>query len=261
MQREGLIGPIHWECGKEESRLHWHCPVDRGFRDSSHYCREIGEWVSPGQAWWYTCVRWSELLEFVIATGRSTCIYNRAYRRKAAAMGQKNWSHHDDHSSHKCHPSSSNHLSISPWKPGRTVVKKYIEDECAAGRILGPLLSLLYPSVHTSPFGVIPKPDKPRKWHLIILDLSYPEGTSVNTGIKKRRHHPYLMSQLTTLSRRYWSWGVGSLFTKIDIKNAFRLIPGQPQDRHLLGMKWQGALYNVHRLCPSIWSEVSPENF
>ena len=39
------------------------------------------------------------------------------------------------------------------------------------------------------------------------------------------------------------SLGQGSLLTKIDIKSAFRLISVHPDDRHLLGMKWEGALY------------------
>ena len=38
--------------------------------------------------------------------------------------------------------------------------------------------------VHVSPFGVIPKKNKPNKWGL-ILDLSAPAGASVNDGIVK----------------------------------------------------------------------------
>ena len=38
--------------------------------------------------------------------------------------------------------------------------------------------------MHCSPFGVIPKKHKPGKWRLII-DLSAPEGSSVNDGIAK----------------------------------------------------------------------------
>ena len=37
---------------------------------------------------------------------------------------------------------------------------------------------------HISPFGVIPKKHHPGKWYL-ILDLSSPEGHSVNDGIGK----------------------------------------------------------------------------
>ena len=37
--------------------------------------------------------------------------------------------------------------------------------------------------------------------------------------------------------------GPGTLLAKIDIRSAFRLIPVHPADRHLLAMKWKGALY------------------
>ncbi len=39
------------------------------------------------------------------------------------------------------------------------------------------------------------------------------------------------------------SLGKGSLLAKIDIESAFRNIPVHPQDRHLLGMQWNGQLY------------------
>ena len=38
--------------------------------------------------------------------------------------------------------------------------------------------------VHCSPFGVIPKKNRINKWRL-ILDLSAPEGASVNDGFSK----------------------------------------------------------------------------
>ena len=63
------------------------------------------------------------------------------------------------------------------------VVQEYIANECAEGRLIGPLHSLLHPQIHTSTIGVIPK-SEPGKWRL-ILDLSFPEETSVNAGISK----------------------------------------------------------------------------
>lgn len=38
--------------------------------------------------------------------------------------------------------------------------------------------------IHISPFGVIPKKNRPNKWRLIV-NLSAPEGASVNDGIGK----------------------------------------------------------------------------
>ena len=62
------------------------------------------------------------------------------------------------------------------------IIREYLAKECAAGRILGlfPLASL--PSVQFSRFGVIPKTGL-NNWHL-ILDLSSPEGRSINDGIR-----------------------------------------------------------------------------
>ena len=37
--------------------------------------------------------------------------------------------------------------------------------------------------------------------------------------------------------------GWGAYLAKVDIKNAYRIIPVHPEDRALLGMQWEGALY------------------
>ena len=48
---------------------------------------------------------------------------------------------------------------------------------------MGPFSRECFPQVQVSPFGVIPKSEQ-GKWRL-ILDLSAPEGCSVNDGIRK----------------------------------------------------------------------------
>ena len=120
------------------------------------------------------------------------------------------------------------------------VIQAYLEHEVQEGRVLGPF-PLQYPTVHTSPFGVIPKRHQANKWRL-ILDLSHPEGSSVNDGID-----PSLCSlQYTSvddITTQILTTGRGTLMAKIDIKNAYRNIPVHPSDRHLLGMEWQHQLY------------------
>ena len=37
--------------------------------------------------------------------------------------------------------------------------------------------------------------------------------------------------------------GVGTLMGKMDIQQAYRNVLVAPEDRHLLGMKWQGKVY------------------
>ena len=62
------------------------------------------------------------------------------------------------------------------------VVDEYIQNELSLGRISGPYPLSQCPEVHTSRFGVIPKNHQPNKWRLII-DLSHPQGNSINDGI------------------------------------------------------------------------------
>lgn len=61
------------------------------------------------------------------------------------------------------------------------VVATYLQAECTLGRMLGPL-QRLPAGLMISKFGVIPKEHQVDKWRL-ILDLSSPEGASVNDGI------------------------------------------------------------------------------
>ena len=63
------------------------------------------------------------------------------------------------------------------------VVTEYIKEEVQANR-MHRVDDAVAEKVHCSPFGVILKKNKPNKWRL-ILDLSSPDGQSVNDGIDK----------------------------------------------------------------------------
>ena len=62
------------------------------------------------------------------------------------------------------------------------VVQVYLKEECAKHRVSGPFKPAEVLEVDTSRFGVIPKKGG-NKWHL-KLDLSSPEGQSINDGIR-----------------------------------------------------------------------------
>lgn len=87
---------------------------------------------------------------------------------------------------------------------------------------------------------MIPKPHQPGKWRL-ILDLSSPRSHGVNDGID-----PQLCSlsyaRLDDGVKRVLSLGAGALLAKLDIRSAYRMIPVHPDDRSLLGMRWQGTV-------------------
>ena len=65
-----------------------------------------------------------------------------------------------------------------------SVIDDYLHRELAKGRVAGPFSSPPLPRLHISRFGVIPKKHQPGKWRL-ILNLSSPDGHSVNDGIQK----------------------------------------------------------------------------
>ena len=99
------------------------------------------------------------------------------------------------------------------------------------------------------------------KWRL-ILDLSSPEGFSVNDGIKRELCSLSYMS-VDDVARRVRDLGKGTLMAKFDLKAAYRNVPVHPGDRWLLRMVWEDSLYvdtvltYGFRSAPAIFSAVA----
>ena len=79
------------------------------------------------------------------------------------------------------------------------------------------------------------------RWRLIV-DLSTPDGGSVNEGMNKEwssLHYMFVdhvVEQVLKVCR-------GAEMAKADVKKAYRNVPVHPDDRWLLGMEWQGATF------------------
>ena len=135
------------------------------------------------------------------------------------------------------------------------VVDEYLEKEVRLGRVVGPLDVGSCPRVQVNRFGFVPKNHQPGKWRLIV-DLSYPRGSSVNDGVE-----PELCSM------RYTSVDVAVrkvlALAKFDVEGAYRTVPVHPEDRWLLGMRWRDQLYVDKvlpfglRSAPKIYSAVA----
>ncbi len=138
----------------------------------------------------------------------------------------------------KCVSATQNMASVTEHPE---VVKSYLQKEFEAGRVVGPVPEVWWPSIQISRFGVIPKPHQPGKWRLIV-DLSHPKNRSVNDGIEK---------ELCSLSyasveqavKKCLHLGRGCQLTKIDVEAAYRIVPVHPDDRHLLGLYWDGQVF------------------
>ena len=142
-----------------------------------------------------------------------------------------------------------------------SVIDQYLLSELEKGRVAGPFLISPIPNLHVSRFGVIPKKHQPGKWRL-TLDLSSPLGHSVYDGILKEPFSVQYMKVDDVISG-IMSFGRGTLLAKFDVESAYWNIPVHPEDRYLLGMKWQAnyfidmALPFGLRSAPFIFSSVA----
>ena len=133
-------------------------------------------------------------------------------------------------------------LSLLPG-PGNfpsvySLVQAHIAKELAEGRLLGPIPEHLAPLCHTSPIGLIPKPNQPGKWRRIV-DLSTPPGHSVNDAIAPKVSRMRYTSVLDTAAM-IRNLGPGTL---MDLQNAYRVLPIHPDDHPLLGISWCNAIF------------------
>ena len=135
------------------------------------------------------------------------------------------------------------------------LVETHIHAELAAGRLLGPLLPNLALLAHISSIGLIPKPHQPGKWRLIV-DLSSPTHHSANDAISVDKGHMHYASVLDAAS---YILGTGACLAKVDLENAYRIVPVHPDDHHLLGFCWGNQVYiDTDLFCISRCASLGP---
>jgi hypothetical protein len=120
------------------------------------------------------------------------------------------------------------------------IAQQKIEKEIKAGRVAGPFNYLPLINLKVSPIGIVPK--KTIGDFRLIHHLSYPEGSSVNDFID-----PKLCSvkytEFDEAIHMVQDLGQNCYLFKMDIKNAFRLLPVHPDDFELLGFMFNGSYY------------------
>lgn len=135
------------------------------------------------------------------------------------------------------HPSASAHLPQ---------VEKFIETELQHGALLGPFDDRPFePWTRMSPLMTRSKKDSNDR--RIIVDLSFPNGTSVNDGIDPQNHLgrdiSYSLPSITDLVTRIQSQGQHCYLWKADLTRAYRQIRSDPADAPLLGIRVGSKIY------------------
>ena len=138
-----------------------------------------------------------------------------------------------------CHNDNDKNSKSASLKP--KIIKEKIDKEVSLGRFSGPYIVPPFDKYIISPLGIREK--KTPGEYRVIHNLSYPyDETSVNSNIPRE----CATVQYATISdaiKHINFHGRGCFLAKTDIKSAFRLLPVHPDDRHLLGLKWDGYYY------------------
>lgn len=137
-----------------------------------------------------------------------------------------------------------NHLS-SLANP--TVIIDSMSSKLSSSHLIGPLHSSCLLHIQISPIGMVPKSHSSAQWCMKV-DLSAPAGHSINNGINAERCSLKYASvnDAVGLIRQL---GPGTSLVKMNIKDAYHIIPIHPDDQHLLTVSWGNEAF-VNRALP-----------
>ena len=121
-----------------------------------------------------------------------------------------------------------------------SVVEAKLVKEIDAGRIAGPFTAPPFGQFCVSFLGDVLK-KVPGEFRL-IHHLSYPKGLSVNDGILNE-YTSVSYANIEDAIRFIKKAGPGCFLAKTDVHSAFRIIPINPNDNHLLGIRWNGRYF------------------
>ena len=92
----------------------------------------------------------------------------------------------------------------------------------------------------------------------VIVDFSFPPGSSVNEGITQSRYleseAKFNLPSIQSMVSRMNLLGKGCLLYKRDLKGAFKQFNIDPSDYKLTGLEWQGKIYIDTRLAMGLRS-------
>ena len=131
-------------------------------------------------------------------------------------------------------------------------VRHYIKTESSFGAIAGPFsVNPLSKPLVCSPLQTVPKRGSSKR--RVVMDLSFPLDRSVNSGIPLNTYldSPFKLRLpgIDRLCELILSKGRGCLVYKKDLQHAYRQIPIDPRDYHLLGFNFDNQFYFDTR-CP-----------
>ena len=134
-----------------------------------------------------------------------------------------------------------NHFSALQYP---VAIQQYLDKEMEFGAILGPTPVIPSPQFHCSPLLTRPKDLDKRR---VILNLSYPKGSSLNDNVDKFKFDGKTFSlkfpTVDDICQEICDSSTEVLLSKIDIARAFRNLRVDPADALKFGISWKGQYY------------------
>ena len=133
-------------------------------------------------------------------------------------------------------------------------IDHFVNTEVSKGALLGPFPVLPFaPWTQVSPLMTAPKKDSIKR--RVIIDLSFPAGSSVNDGVARNffqgKHRSYNLPTVHDLAEIVIDQGQGTLMWKNDLERAYRQLRSDPMDYPLMCIRHKGGV--LHRHLPFIW--------
>ena len=126
-------------------------------------------------------------------------------------------------------------------------IDAYLQEEISFKAIVGPFPKHPSHNGHISPFMTRDKPGS--KNRRVIIDLSWPLRSSVNTGIDKDSYmgtdFVLVLPTVDNITDQLKALGRVAHLYKIDISRAFRYIKVDPLDYDLLGLHWHDVYIDI----------------
>jgi hypothetical protein len=116
-----------------------------------------------------------------------------------------------------------------------TTLAEWIEK----GFVAGPFLYPPVPEFRANVLMAEEQKDKVRP----ILNLSSPKGESFNDNVDEYRVPKTYQSSARLFGQSLLAVGPGALMTKMDMRDAFKLVPAKTSDLRLQGFSWLGAFF------------------
>ena len=136
----------------------------------------------------------------------------------------------------KPHPSGRDH-PVS--------VNHYIKTELGHEALLGPFDGIPIHKLHISP--LMSRPKKDSEMRRIVLDLSWPQGFSVNDGIDSKYYLDYeykvKLPTIDLMEKKILDLGRGAYLYKTDLSRGYRQLRVDPYDWPLLGFWYEDKFY------------------